>query len=772
ALGIGATTAIFSVVDGVLLKPLPYAEPDRLVLIYQQNSPTNVWPLSVVDYKAIEAQQRSFEGLAGLDRSRAILTGGAQPERVRVGRVTADWFNTLGVQPAEGRGFRPGEDGPGAERVVVISHAFRERHFGQAADAIGRTLELDGVGHVVVGVLPRGVQSLAGWRADIWPALPLEPPARRGPFFLQTLARLGSGVSRQDAAQDLVRISEGTFPVWADTFQDREARLTPFPLRDVMVGDVGGALILLLGAVGFVLLIAVANVANLQLARATVREREVALRASLGASRGRLVRQLLVESTTLAILGGAAGLLLSGVALDALISLGPPLPRLEEVGLDGRVLGFAAFITLASGALFGLAPLAHGSSSDLAAPLRSGARAGSEGKRSRRLRGALVSAEFALALPLLAGAGLLFTSLERLTSVDTGVDPENVLVARVTLSPAEYPDDAALLRFWERALPELANISGVTAVGIGSGVPPDNPGMTNNFDLADRPVPPGSSQPVVPWIIASPDYLAAMGVRLLKGRVPDETDTADDPPVVAVSNSWAARFYSGEEVLGRQLYSGGDMTNPVTVVGVVSDVKYQGLASVDESAIYGSYAQIPWRSVNLVIRGSGTTVTAAQLRRQFAALDPGVPLTEIQTLSDRLSASVARPRYWATLVGVFAGVGVVLAAVGIYGVLSYHVSKQAREIGIRMALGAQASEVRRMVVRRGMSQALLGLAVGGAAALYLTRWLEGLLFDVSPTDPLTLAVVCGLLLGIALAACYWPARRATRVDPVSVLAEE
>ncbi len=772
ALGIGANTAIFSVVDGVLLKPLPYAEPGRLVFILQQNSPSNQWPLSVVDYQGVEAQQRSFDNLSGLARGRAILTGGDQPERVRVGRVTADWFNTLGVHPAEGRGFRPGEDRPDAERVAVISHAFRERHFGLEADVVGKTLVLDGQSHTVVGVLPRGVETMAGWRAEVWPVLQLQPPTRRGPFFIQAVARLRSGVSQQDVAREMTRVSERIFPVWADSFQDREARLTPFPLRDIMVGNVGGGLLLLFGAVGFVLLIALANVANLSLARATTREREVALRTSLGATRGRLTRQLLVESLTIAVLGGLAGLLLSVIALDALLALSPRLPRIDQVALDGRVLAFTALITIASGVLFGLAPLLHGISSDLAAALRSGGRAGSEGKRASGLRAGLVTGEFALALPLLAGAALLFTSLERLQRVDAGFDPENLLLARASISFSKYPDAASVQQFWARALPSLAAIPGVAAVGIGSGAPPADPGITNNFDLLDRPVPPGSSQPVVPWLIVSPGYYDALGVRLLQGRLPDETDTSDDPQVVAVSSSWAARFYPGEQVLGRQLYSGGDMENPVTVVGVVSDVKYTGLAAVDESVVYQSYAQSPWRSVNLVIRSRGTSVTAAQVQDRLSALDPEVPLTEVQTMRDSLAASVSRPKYWATLIGIFAVVGVALAAVGIYGVLSYSVSRQTREIGVRMALGADASALRRMVVRRGMGQAVLGLGAGIVGALFLTRLLEGLLFGVSPTDPATFGSVSLLLLGIALAACYWPARRATKVDPVRVLADE
>jgi predicted permease len=750
ALGIGATTAIFSVVDGVLLKPLPYHEPGRLVIIQQQNSPTNQWPLSVVDYQAVEEGARSFESLSGLSRSRAILTGADQPERVAIGRVTADWFNTLGVHPAEGRGFLPGEDRPGAERVAVISHAFRERYFGLSSDVMGRTLVLDGVSYAVVGVLARGVESMAGWRAEIWPVLQLQPPPRRGPFFIQAVARLRNGVSEGDAARDLAGVSERIFPLWAESFQDREARLTPFPLRDVMVGNVGSALGLLFGAVVFVLLIALANVANLSLARASTREREVALRTSLGATRGRLTRQLMVESVTLAALGGLVGIVLAVFALDALLNLGPQLPRIDEVRLDGRVLGFTALITLASAVLSGLAPLVHGITSDLGAALRSGGRTGSEGKRANAFRGALVTAEFALALPLLAGAALLFTSLERLQRVDPGFDPENLLVARASVSFSRYPEDSLVVQFWDRALPSLAEIPGVAAVGLSSAAPPNNPGMINNFDLRDRPVPPGSSQPAVPWVIVSAGYFDAMGIRLLKGRLPDGTDTLGDRRVVAVSSRWAARFYPGEEVLGRQLYEGGSTTNPVTVVGVVSDVKYQGLAGIDESVIYESYTQSPFRSVNLVIRGLGHSVTAQQ----------------------RLASSVNRPRYWATLVGIFAAVGVVLAAVGIYGVLSYSVSRQARDIGIRMALGAQASSVRRTVVGRGMVQAALGLGVGLGGALYLTRWLEGLLFGVSPTDPATFGLVSVLLLVVALAACYWPAQRATKVDPVRVLTEE
>ena len=772
ALGIGATTAIFSVVDGVLLKPLPYPEPERLVRVFEQSSPSYRWLLSVVDYQAIEEQQASFDALAGLYGGEATLTGGDQPERVRVGYVTADWFNTLGLQPAEGRGFRSGEDRPGSERVAVVTHAFRERRFGSAAAAVGQAVVLNGETYTVVGVLPRGVESLAGWRAEIWAALQLQPPTRRGPFYIQAVARLSDGVSVDEAALDLAGISDRIFPIWAESFQDEDARLTPVRLRDVMVGDVGRALVLLLGAVGFVLLIAVANVANLQLARASTREREVALRTSLGATGGRLARQLLVESSTLAVLGGLLGLVLALVALDALVSLGPRLPRLDEVQLDGRVLGFAAFVTIASGVLFGLVPLIQGLSPDLSAVMRSGGRTESAGKRSGALRGALVTAEFALALPLLAGAALLFGSLGRLQQVDAGFDPDNLMLATVTPSVIAFSDDESLTRFWDLALPSIGEIPGVEAVGISSGLPPDDPRMTNNFNLVDKPVPPGRHQPVVPWLSVTRGYFAALGVPLLRGRLMDATDTPEGPPIAVVSARWAARFYPGEEVLGRQMYTGGGLTNPTTVVGVVGDVKYDGLAGPDDGAVYVPFRRNTWSTVHLVVRTRGASVSMAQVRSRLQALDPDLALANVQTMRDKLSTSVARPRYWATLVGVFAAVGVVLAAVGIYGVLSYFVSRQQRDIGIRMAMGAEPSSVRRMVIGRGMVQAALGLAAGLAGALLLTRWLESLLFEVSPTDPATFGSVSLLLLGVALAACYWPARRATKVDPIRVLTEE
>lgn len=774
AIAIGANTTIFSVVNGILLKPLPYPDADQLVRIFEQNSPTNRWALSVADFHGIEEHQQSLAAFGALAADGVTLTGGEQPERIQVGWMTADLLTTLGIQPARGRAFRAGEDRPGAPLVVIVGHAFSDRYFGVDTDALGQTLTLDGNRYTVVGVLPRGVRSLAGTEAELWPIFQLPSPTRRGPFFLRGIGRIRPGHSLDEARRDLAHVSEVIFPLWADGFQDREAHLTPVPLRDVVVGDVGGALMLLLGAAGLVLLIAIANVANLTLARATGREREMALRTSLGATRSRLARQLMVESVILAIIGGALGAVVAMLALDTLLSLSPRLPRLDEVGLDGRALGFTAVITTASGIVFGMAPIFHAWSPNLAVALHAGGRAGSEGRRWHAVRGALVTAEFALALPLLVGAALLLTSLVQMQRVDPGFDPGNLFTARVSLPDAHYPDGAAVLRFWEQALPKITELPGIESAALTSSLPPDNPGITNNFDLLDRPVAPGSRQPVVPWMTVSSAYYRTMGIPLLQGRFPDATDSANDPPVVAVSKRWAELFYPGEDVLGRQMYSGGCTScTPTTVVGVVGDVKYTGLAGDDPGAVYMPYAQWSRQGVNLMVRTRGSSGAAmADVQRQLLALDPELPLANIETMTDRMWTAVGQPRYWAALAGVFAVVGVLLAAVGIYGVLSYMVNRRTRDIGVRMALGANAVSVWRMVVGRGMVQAVVGTGIGLIATVLLTRGLGSLLFQVSPTNPAILVATSVVLLVIALLACFTPARRATRVDPVRALAAE
>lgn len=771
-LAIGASTAIFSVVDGVLLEPLPFRDSGSLVRIYEQNRPSNRFALSVADFQAMEREQHAFRSIAALRYTNATLTGTGEPALIPAGFVSADWFRTWGVQPELGRDFRSGEDAPGAERVVVVSHAFRMRRWGAATDPIGQPLELDGNSYVVVGVLPEGGESFGDWKADVWPILQLDTPTRRGPFFLRVVGRLGPGASLQSAGLDLGRVSDALFDRWASTFSDRDARLTPYSLKADVIGGMRRPLILLLGAVGLVLLIAVANVANLLLARASARGTEMAIRTSIGASRGTLVRQLLVESTVLALLGGILGVWISYAALRALVALGPNLPRLADVRLNIVVLGFAAAVSVGSGLLFGLAPMLHALRERPAASMRAGGRDGSAATGGGRLRGALVSLEFALAVPLLAGAALLFTSLARLQRVDPGFDPDDLILARVSLPAATYGDEQSVSGFWDVALQRISALAGVKEAGITSGLPPDEPNITNNFDLVDKPVPEGTSEPVAPWLAVSPQFFGAMGIRLLRGRLLDRTDTGDSPPVVVVSRSWAEMYYPGEEVIGKRLYEGGNRSASSEVVGVVSDVKYTGLSSEEADAVYVPHRQYPVRSVSLVVRTAGPGVGIADVRRAIRTIDPNLPLANVQTMRQKLSGAVARPRYWTTLVTVFAALGILLAGVGVYGVLSYFVSRQSREIGIRMALGASAASVRALVLRRGMAQAAVGVAVGLGAALVVTRWLGSLLFEVSARDPVTFAFVTAALLGIALLACYLPARRATKIDPVRVLAEQ
>ena len=775
AIGVGATTTIFSVVHGVLLEPLPYPNADRLVRIYQQNAPTNRWAISVADFLAIEEQQQSFASVAALSNGTATLTGRGEPEQIQVAYATAGIFETLGLEPAQGRGFLPEESDPGAEPVVVLSHALSERHFGPGVDAVGQQLKLDGAAYTVIGVMAPSVRTLGGSREKAaWPILKLAPPTRRGPFFLRGLARIRNGTTMEQAGTDLAQISRRIFPLWAPGFSDERATLTPYDLRDVIVGNVGPALLLLFGAVGVVLLIGVANVANLLLVRATDREREMALRTALGATRGRLTRQLLIESLILATVGGGLGVLAAYAGLDAMLALGPNIPRLEDVGLDGTAIAFAVTVTVLSGVLFGMAPMVHGVSTDLAARLHGGGRGASQGRAWHRLRGTLVTGEFALSLPLLMAAALLLASLVKLQRVDAGFDPTDVITARVSLPTGSYADAESINRFWDEALRRIEETPGVESAAISSALPPDSPGATNNFDLLDEPVPPGTSQPAVPWPVVTSGFFNTMGIPLLAGRLPEADRAADAPPVVVVSQRWAERFFPGESVVGREMIAGGCLEcGPYTVIGVVGNVKYLGLDGDNEGAVYESQTQWAWRTVNLVFRTRGAPGNVVdRVRREIHALDPSLALARVQSMDERLSQSVAQPRYWTTLIGLFAVVGLVLAAVGIYGVLSYTVSRQTRDIGVRMALGADRAAVRRMVIRRGMRHALLGTGIGLAGAVLATRWLESMLFEVSPTDGATLAVVSCVLLLVALAACHGPAYRATRVDPIRALSSE
>ena len=775
ALGIGASTAVFSAVDAVLLTRLPYPHDDRLVRIYQQSSPTNRWTLSTVDFRAIEEQSRSLSAVGALRGGRVAVSYGREAERMPTGFVTSGFFKVLDVRPARGRALEARDDAVGAPPVAVVSHRFATEALGGDASAVGRSIAIDGVAHTVVGVLPAGVNELAGVHAQIWPALQLEPPTRRGPFGMYVIGRLADGATLDAARRDLAGISERIFPLWKSGFQDETARLTPVPLREDILGDAGHTLGLLAAAVALVLLIGVANVAGLMLVRAMGRSREIVLRTVLGATRGRLVRLLVTESVVLAVVGALAGIALGTIALDLLKTIGSEVPRLDDARLDIRAVAFAAAAALFAAISIGAYPVVLLLRRDAAPALRDGDRAVGAGRRAHAVRGAFVVAEFALALPVLAVAALLLNSFVRLQRVDPGFNPERLLALHVSLPSGRYPNDTndtAVEDYWARVLPLVRTVPGVARVGLGEALPPSDWWNYNNFDLVDRPVPQGGAQPTSPWLAIEEGYFEALGVPLLDGRLFTPADTGV-APVVVVSRSWAERYYPDGSALGRRLISGGCTECPLTtIVGIVGDVKYEGLSGTGD-AVYMPLTEGWSRDLNLFIRTSAApTEVVGHLRAALRSIDPGIPLNEVVTMDERIPESIAQLRHLTTLLGGFAGAAVALAAVGIFGMLSYTVSARRREIGVRMALGAPRRVVVGMIVWRGMGHAIAGAALGLVAALVGTRWLASALFDVGATDPLTLGIVTLLLLAVALVACWLPARGAAGIDPVEAIRVE
>lgn len=770
-LAIGATTAVFAVVNGVLLSQLPYPHPDRLVRLYNQNSPDNRWGLSIADYLAIRDQQRAFDAV-GLVRaaSLALTAPGGEPEQVLAGRLTPGFLATLGVRPAAGRLLVPADEAPGAPPVAVASHHLAVSRFGGAAPAVGRTVMLDGLSYTIVGVLPPGVTDLAGVEAAIWPAMRVATPERRGPFGLGAIARLRPGVTPEAAARDLAGISERMFPVWQSSFPDRSARFVATDLRESLVGATARPLRLLAGAVLLVLLVAVANIATLALVRISAREHELATRARLGASRVRLARLVITENVLAVLLAGMAGLGLAAATLRLAGALLPRLPRVGEVTLDWRAAAVAAMATLVAAVLVCMAPAGAVMRGRLLDSRADGRRA-SAGRRANAVRGALVAAEFMMALPLLATAALLGRSFLNLQRVSPGFDPSRAFTVAISLPEARYPDSTTAV-FWERALQRAREAPGVVSVALTTSLPPNNGGDVNNFDLLDHPVAPGTAEPVAPWAYVSPEYFAALGVPLLEGRLFGAVDTAGGAPVAIVSRAWVAHHFPGRSVLGQQFIEGGCTTCPPTViVGVVGDVKYLGLAGGGEG-MYAPAAQAQPRSVQLVVRTVAAPASAmAPVLAALRSLDPALPLAG-RTMDDRLRSELSAPARWTILLGAFAAVALALSALGIFGLMSYLVRRQRREIGVRMALGAEPGEVARMIVRRGMRCVAPGLVGGVLLMLVAARWTESLLYGVAPRDPATIALVTAVLLASAIAACLLPGIRAARIRPAEAIASE
>ena len=770
--GIGATATVFSIVHSVVLADLPYAEPDRLVRVVEKNSPTNMWALSTADVVSIRERQRVFSEWGELARAEVALGGtGSAPERILIANASSGWFRVFGVPVAKGRPILASDETQDAPQVAVVTDIFARRKFGDADAALGKTFTTDGLPVTIVGVLPPGRNELGGVRSEIFPALRLRPIQRRGPFWLRGVGRLKPGVTMEAAASDLSRISAEILPLWTD-FRDTTAKLTPQPLRQSIVGRSTRQVWLFAGGVALVMLLAIVNVATLVLVRTSAREQELAVRVMLGAKRTRVARLLVTENLILTMIAALVGLALAWYGLKLAVSQLATLPRIQDVSLDWRVIALGVGAAFVSAILVSLSPIATLRERSNLASHATGRRTDS-GHRTNRMRAVFVTAEFALAWPLLVASGLLLNSFVRLQRVDPGFNPNGLVSIGVNLPTIRYPDIPAIFRFRALAQQRLAAVPGVESVGIASDVPPDpNYGSTDNFNLVHKPVPAGQAEPSVPWYYASPTYFETLGIRLVDGRGFTDTDTTNAFPVVIVSESFAKEFLPGESAVGRQLVQGGCYDCPkTTIIGVVQDVRNLGPAQPMVAA-YGTLGQSGTPSVEILARvQSVTPATMEALRDALRSLDPELPLVET-VIADRVEASIADPMRWAAVLTAFAACGLGLAALGVFGLMAYTVRQRQRELGVRLALGANPAEVTRLVVSRGMWYAVIGSAIGLSVTLVLANRLKAMLFDVSPTDFTTLAAVGVLLLGSALLASWIPGRRAARIKPMEAINAE
>ena len=770
ALGIGANTAIFSVVNAVLLRGLPFPKSDELVVVNDENGKTGeVLPgVSPADFFDSKAQTQSFAGFAAHSGWSVTLLDADRPEVIPAARVTDEFFDALQVMPLLGRPFRP-EEYKGGSNVIILSHRLWQRRFGGDPGIVGRTLPVEEGGLTVVGVMPPDFKLPS--TAEAWTPVAQDSSEMRlrASRYFQAVARLKPGVSREQAEAEMRTIAARLAGQYPESNSNWSVRLAP--LREALVGDVRPALLILFGAVGLVLLIACANVANLLLARATARYREVAIRAALGASHWRILRQLVIESVLLSMVGGALGALLAWWGVGAILWLVPKdlrFPRMEDARVDPLVLGFTFAVALLTGVALGLIPGLKASRGDFQGSLKESGQRATAGRRLRRTRGAVVVAEIALTLVLLAGAGLLIKSLERLQRVELGFNPDNVLVMPVSASMSKYPEPQARAAYFERLAEQVRTTPGVEAVATASCAPMMYT-MYFPFSIEGRADP--NEAPQAWYNSVSPGYFRLMGIGLVEGREFSEHDRVGAPNAAVINETMRRRFFAGEDPLGKRLtinYLNAPLA--VEVVCVVKDIKQESLAAPPNAQIYVPSSQVPWFSTALVIRAKDDPAAVLPaVERALRSADPTQPGSGAKTMAQLLSDSAAQPRFYGLLLGVFAGLALLLAAVGVYGLISYAVAQRTHEIGVRMALGARAGDVLKLVVGEGMLLVLAGLALGLGAAFVLTRLMKSLLYEVGATDPVTFAGVTALLAAVALAACVIPARRATRVDPVTAL---
>ena len=783
ALGIGANTAIFSVVRAVLLSPLPYRAPERLVWIWGTDPKDEIKQevASYPDFKDWSQQAQSFSAMAGFATASVILGGTeGEPEKVQAGLAVGDLFGVLGVEPVRGRRFVRDENVAGKEGVVLLSHALWQRRFGGDAQIIGRPILVSGKPRTVIGILPRNFEDPnPGERRHIGLWMPLTitdqmRQSRRGDF-LRTIARLKPGLSLGQAQGEMQTVAARLAQQYPDTNAGWSTIVQP--LHETLTGDVRPALLVLTAAVAFLLLIACANVANLVLARATARQREIAIRAALGASRVQVIRQLLIENLVLSLAGGAFGLLLAFWGLDALVALDPGnIPRLDGVAINPLILLFTLALSLATGLVFGLAPALTLSKPRLSDSLKEGGRGIGEGAAGRRLRNALAIAEIALSLVLLVGAGLLIRSFVELERVHPGFAPDHVLTAQLSLPSANYGEDPKIAAFYEQLLSRIAPQPGIEAVAVTSALPLVGNNDYLAFTVEGKVPAPNERQPDAESRAVSPDYFRALHIPLRRGRLFEAQDGKDAPPVVVISETLARSYFGKDDPLGKRVTFGdpsGKDPKWQIVIGIVGDVHGSTLADKPYAQIYRPFAQSPRSGAALLVRTQGDPMAfAPSVRQEVQSLDRLQPLSNIQTLEQVLADSIARPRFTMVLIAILAGVAVVLAALGIYGVISYSVTQRTHEIGIRMALGATRGSVLGLVARQGIILAGAGLFLGLLIASGLTRLMASLLYGISASDPLTFAGIPLLLGAIALLASYIPGLRATKVDPVIALRYE
>ena len=779
AIGIGANTAIFSVVNTLLIQPPPYESPDRLAVIWEHNLPRDrknnvISPGNFIHWREM---QQSFVDIAAVggrpdNPLKVTLTGNGDPEEIRMQSVSASFFPLLGVNAAQGRVFSAEEDRP-QSRVVVMSHRLWTRRYGGDPNILQKSITLQGIPFTVVGIMPPGF-SYMDKTVEIWLPIGFSAESRtpRG-RWLTSLGRLKPGVTFEQAQTDMARVHEELTRLFPQFNTGWTARVVP--LTDELTGGIKPALLVLLGAVGFVLLIACANVANLLLARATSRQRELAVRAALGAARGRIARQLIAEGLVLAVAGGVAGLLLAWWAIHlARVAVAERLPiqRLDAVQLDGWVLLFTLVASLVSGVLFGIVPALSASGAALTDALKEGGRTGS-GRRGKHTRNVLAVVEIALALVLLVGAGLLVRSFIRLLNVDPGFNSERVVTMNISLPRSRYPEPAQLIQFYQRLLDRADALPGVEASSANSFLPLTGLGAATGFEVVGWPKPEPGAGPVCDVRVIANDYFKVMGIPLIKGRLFEQDEALDSKDKVIVNATLAAKYWPNEDPIGKRIKISWNDDREDEIIGVVGDVRHLALETEPRPMTYWPYPRFPYNGMALAIRTKNDPLSIARsvvsiVREQ----DPNLAVAGIKTLEELVDDSVAQRKLTMILLGVFAGAAMLLAGVGIYGLIGYTVSQRTQEIGIRMALGAKAGDVLRMVLRQAAMLAGAGIVLGAVGAALLTRFMAGMLYQVEPLDVTTFAAVAAVLAAVALLAAFVPGRRAARVDPVIALRAE